>query len=106
MVDELRKRVAEQQTLRRGKARVRRDSGAKDPAEVLMDGRIVVRDQYPNVQARLLVIWSRAVGTGIRRLKRAPHPEPSLCALNSPPNSRARLALACRPNPCPAFLVV
>ena len=107
MVRGRRRRVAEQQVFCLGQVRIVIGAGGEDAAEIVMDRCVIVSDENSDVfdsglngvHARLLASCSLAADKGTRRLKRAPRPGPSLCPLSSPPNSLARLALACRPNP-------
>ena len=86
----------------------------EDLAQIVVDGLVVVDDQYPvrqiiGVACNHTVCVSVAVSlvlTGSSKVKVAPRPRPSLSAQSTPPMRCAALAPECRPKPWPSRRVV
>src|SRR6185437_9775889 len=107
--------IPEEQGLdvRQGRGGLRLRPPAEDLAEVPVNCRIVIDDEYPGfvrpprlAHAVLLCGSISAAAMGSRTVKHAPRLRHSLRAVSSPPISVARIALACNPKPWPSFLVV
>src|SRR5471030_1398386 len=75
--------------------------GHENLAEILVNCGHVVDQQDASVHR-----WISGASMGMSRVKVAPCPEPSLCAVRLPPISCAASTQLCRPKPCPLLRVV